>query len=165
MFFIQQTPHSSEASLVSWLLLFFLLPEASALHPNALAQRKLFASGVCKSLFLHGPGYQSSRVVVTQDHVQASLNNTSLFLTDPQPNSPQLRRQQVGSFGGWEGVCVPGALPVSGSCRQSLAYRSIAPISVFTFCCHPPCGPVYVQISPFYEDTSHTGSGAHPTVV
>ena len=54
---------------------------------------------------------------------------------------------------------IPGlSLLVSGS---SLACGNVTPF----FMGHSPCVLVFLQISPFYKDTSHIGLGTHTTPV
>lgn len=55
-------------------------------------------------------------------------------------------------------LCFPVSFGCSAGChRHSLVHRCVAPTSAFFLTQHPPCVPVYIHLSPFDKDTSHTG--------
>ena len=100
-----------------------------------------------------------------------TYNNSEIIviycLTVPGARNPSSRCQQGLSSEGCEGGCVLGLPPSfwwhGGSLWHPLACRHIMPISALTFTWCLPCVRIYLQISPFHQDTSHVGRGAHPT--
>lgn len=100
------------------------------------------------------------RAAVTTCHQLGGLNNRNWFSQSSEAYSGLRSKFQRGHHPaeGSKEESVSGSLPASGS---SLLWGNIT--TVFTW--HSLCVCVYLQISSFYKDISHIGSGAHPTPV